>query len=395
MKNTLFINAKIILFDRIIENGALRVCDGKIKDIFEGKYDASDGEKIVDAKGLYLSPGFIDIHVHGGDGGYFSDANSEAIDAANKMHLSHGTTAMTYCVATMPRELIVKAILAIREYLKEERVRPDFLGVDLEGPYLSPACCGAMPEGYVRLPDPEEYVSLFDSFPEIVRMAFAPELEGADKLADELLKRGIIGSIGHSDAYYDDVMAVFEKGIRCVTHLYSLTSTVRRKNAYRYAGTLEAAYLHDDMWVEVIADGCHLPEALLKLIYKIKGPDKVILITDATSAGGVESNDKPYYTWLGDPIIVEDGVAKLPSREAFAGSIATMDRVVRTMHTLGGVPLLHAVRMASANPAKHLGVFEKKGSVEVGKDADILLFDGDVRIKKVFVKGEEVFSENS
>ena len=109
----------------------------------------------------------------------------------------------------------------------------------------------------------------------------------------------------------------------------------------------------------------------------------------------MESNDKPYYTWLGDPIIVEDGVAKLPSREAFAGSIATMDRVVRTMHTLGGVPLLHAVRMASANPAKHLGVFEKKGSVEVGKDADILLFDGDVRIKSVFVKGEEVFSENS
>ena len=394
MKSTLFINAKIILFDRIIENGALRVSDGKIKDIYEGEYETNAYDEIVDVGGLYLSPGFIDIHVHGGGGGYFSSANSEEIDAAAKMHLSHGTTAMTYCIATMPPDLLVKALDGIREYIAEDRVRPDFLGVDLEGPYLSPSCCGAMPPGYVRNPDPEEYKRLFDTYPEIVRMAFAPELDGADKLADELVKRGIIGSIGHSDAYYDDVMEVFDKGIRCVTHLYSLTSTVRRKNAYRYAGTLEAAYLHDDMWVEVIADGCHLPEALLKLIYKLKGPDKVILITDATSAGGVESNDKPYYTWLGDPIIVEGGVAMMPTRDAFAGSIATMDRVVRTMLRLGGASLVHSVRMATANPARHLGVFGHKGSIELGKDADLLIFDGDVRIKSVFVGGKELFYKN-
>ncbi len=388
MKSTLFVNAKIILFDRIIENGALRVIDGKIKDIYEGAYEKNCDDVIVDVGGLYLSPGFIDIHVHGGGGGYFSDASFESIDAAAKMHLKHGTTAMTYCIATMPQELIIKAIEAIREYVKEDRVRPDFLGVDLEGPYLSPSCCGAMPPGYVRNPDPEEYIPLFDRFPEIIRMAFAPELLGADELADELIRRGIIGSIGHSDAYYDDVMRVYDKGIRCVTHLYSLTSTVRRKNAYRYAGTLEAAYLHDAMWVEVIADGCHLPEALLKLIYKLKGPDRVILITDATSGGGMTDNSRPYFTWLGDPIILEDGVAKLPSREAFAGSIATMDRVVRTMRDLGGVSLVHSVRMASANPAKHLGVFERKGSIEVGKDADLLIFDNDVCIKSVYVRGK-------
>ena len=394
MKSTLFINAKIILFDRIVENGALRVSEGKIKDIYlSGAYEKTDTDEIIDVCGLYLSPGFVDIHVHGGGGGYFSDADAAAIDAAAKIHLSHGTTAMTFCIATMPGDLIVKAIEGIREYIAKEDVRPDFLGVDLEGPYLSPACCGAMPPGYVRDPDPDEYISLFDSYPEIVRMAFAPELKGADALADEMIKRGIIGSIGHSDAYYDDVMAVFDKGIRCVTHLYSLTSTVRRKNAYRYAGTLEAAYLHDGMWVEVIADGCHLPEALLKLIYKIKGPDKVILITDATSAGGMTDNDKPYYTWLGDPIVIEDGVAKLPSRDAFAGSIATMDRVVRTMRDLGGVSLLHSVRMASANPAKHLNVFDRKGSIELGKDADLLIFDENVKIKRVFVGGRELFSD--
>ena len=388
----LFTNAKIILFDRIIENGALRVLGEKITDIYEGSYEKKDGDEVIDLGGLYLSPGFIDVHVHGGDGGYFSSANEDEIDAACKMHLSHGTTAMTYCIATMPGDLIVKAIEGIRAYVSSDKARPDYLGVDLEGPYLSPACCGAMPPGYVRNPDPNEYIPLFDRFPEIVRMAFAPELPGADALSSELIKRGIIGSIGHSDAYYDDVMSVYDKGIRCVTHLYSLTSTVRRKNAYRYAGTLEAAYLHDGMWVEVIADGCHLPAPLLKLIYKIKGADKIILITDATSAGGVEGNDKPYYTWLGDPIIIEDGVAKMPSRDSFAGSIATMDRVVRTMHTLGEVPLVHAVRMASANPAKHLGVFDRKGSVEIGKDADLVVFDKDVKVKSVFVRGKELFT---
>lgn len=388
----LFINAKVILFDRIIENGAVRVVGDKISDIYESGYDKREEDDIVDVGELYLSPGFIDIHVHGGGGGYFSGADEAEIDAACKIHLAHGTTAMTYCIATMPGDLIVKAIEKIREYVALDRVRPDYLGVDLEGPYLSPACCGAMPPGYVRDPDPKEYIALFDRFPEIIRMAFAPELDGADALADELVRRGIIGSIGHSDAYFDDVMKVYDKGIRCVTHLYSLTSTVRRKNAYRFAGTLEAAYLHDGMWVEVIADGCHLPAPLLQLIYKIKGADKVILITDATSGGGMTDNDRPYYTWLGDPIILEDGVAKLPSREAFAGSIATMDRVVRTMHTLGEVPIVHAVRMASANPAKHLGVYEKKGSIECGKDADLLIFDENVNVKKVYVRGKEAFS---
>ena len=388
----LFINAKVILFDRIIENGAVRVVGEKISDIYEGKYEKRADDEIVDVGGLYLSPGFIDVHVHGGGGGYFSGADEDEIDAACKIHLAHGTTAMTYCIATMPGELIIKAIEKIREYVALDRVRPDYLGIDLEGPYLSPACCGAMPPGYVRDPDPKEYVPLFDRFPEIIRMAFAPELNGADALADELVRRGIIGSIGHSDAYFDDVMNVYDKGIRCVTHLYSLTSTVRRKNAYRFAGTLEAAYLHDGMWVEVIADGCHLPAPLLKLIYKIKGADKILLITDATSGGGMTDNSRPYYTWLGDPIILEDGVAKLPSREAFAGSIATMDRVVRTMHTLAEVPLVHAVRMASANPARHLGVYDRKGSIERGKDADLLIFDENVNVKSVYVRGKQAFS---
>ena len=165
----------------------------------------------------------------------------------------------------------------------------------------------------------------------------------------------------------------------------------RRKNAYRYAGTLEAGYLFDDVFVEVIADGCHLPAPRLKLIYKVKGPDRIMLITDGISASGVEENDgKQYYSQMGKPIIVEDGVAKVPSRECFAGSIATTDRLVRTMRDIGEVSLCDSVRMASATPARYLGVFDKKGSIEVGKDADLVVFDEAVKVSSVFIGGREM-----
>ena len=209
-------------------------------------------------------------------------------------------------------------------------------------------------------------------------------------MVKELTKRGVLTAVGHSDAFFDDVMAVRSEGTNSITHFYSLTSTVRRKNAYRYAGTLEAGYLYDDIFVEVIADGCHLPKPLLQLIYKVKGEDRIMLITDGISASGVDENDgKQYYSQMGKPIVVEDGVAKVPSRECFAGSIATTDRLIRTMVNIAEVPLHSAVKMASLTPATYLGVADRKGSVEVGKDADLLIFDEGVNVKSVYVRGRK------
>lgn len=388
--STLFVNARVILQERILEKGAVRIKGGIITDVFDTAYTILPDDEIIDAKGLYLSPGFIDVHIHGGGGGYFMSADPEEIDKVCKMHLKHGTTSMTPSLSSAPKQLLTNAMDAVNAYAQTVTERPNFLGFHLEGPYLSPKACGAMQDGYLRNPDPEEYLDLAERY-NIVRWALAPELPGAIEMIQALNRRGIRTSIAHSDALFEDAMKAYEAGTQCVTHFYSLTSTVRRINAYRYAGTLELAYLMDDMWVEVIADGKHLPEALLKLIYKLKGSDRIMLVTDGISAAGWETAECDAYSQTGMPIIIEDGVAKLPSRQAFAGSIATTDRIVRTMIRLGGASIVHAVKMVSANPAKHLGVFNRKGSISVGKDSDLILFDEDIRIHRVYVGGKQLY----
>jgi N-acetylglucosamine-6-phosphate deacetylase len=170
---------------------------------------------------------------------------------------------------------------------------------------------------------------------------------------------------------------------------------VRRINAYRYAGIIEAAFLLDDMMVEIIADGKHLPASLLKLIYKIKGPDRICLVTDAIDAAGLKGvTGELYSKTLGSNIVIEDDVAKLPDRSAFAGSVATTDRLVRTMIRLADVPLYQAVKMMSATPAKAVGMFSRKGSLSIGKDADIIIFDDDIDISTVIVGGEVTFEKS-
>ena len=267
--STLFINARLVLIDRIAD-GALRIKDGKITDIYEGEYEILEGDSVVDLSNKYLSPGFIDVHVHGGAGGYFMSGEYEQIDAACKIHMKHGTTTMVPSISAAPKEVIIKSFTGISEYERRERVRPNFIGLYLEGPYLSPAACGAIPAGYIREPDKEEYLELIERFPNIVRMGFAPELNGAIDMVRELTARGVRTSIAHTDAFFDDALRAREAGTDSITHFYLLTPTVRRVNAYRYAGVLEFGYLYDDIFVEVIADGCHLPAPLLKLIYKVK-----------------------------------------------------------------------------------------------------------------------------
>lgn len=387
---TLFKNAKVILIDREILGGLL-VEDGKIKEVYEGEVPEIKADEVFDCEGKYLSPGFIDVHVHGGDGGYFMSGEYEQIDAACKMHMKHGTTSMTPAISAAPKDVIIKSFTGVTEYEKTEKCRPNFIGLYLEGPYLAPTACGAIPAGYIREPDREEYLELLERFPNIVRWGLAPELPGAIEMVKDLTTRGVRTSIAHTEAFFDDAVKARAEGLDSITHFYSLTPTVRRVNAYRYAGVIEFGYLYDDIFVEVIADGCHLPAPLLKLIYKSKGSDRIMLVTDGISASGVEENDgKQYYSQMGKPIVVEDGVAKVPSREVFAGSIATTDRLVRTMKNLGEVPMWEAVKMASATPARYFGIFDEKGSIAEGKDADLVVFDENVNVSAVFIGGRRL-----
>ena len=209
-----------------------------------------------------------------------------------------------------------------------------------------------------------------------------------------MTSRGILAAVAHTDAIYEDVVEAFNVGYTLATHLYSAMSGVTRRNAFRYAGVIESAFIIDEMDVEIIADGVHLPAPLLKLVYKIKGADRTALITDAMRAAGMPEGESVLGNLSsGLKVIVEDGVAKLPDRSSFAGSVATADRLVRTMINLAGIPLPEAIRMITSTPARILKVADKKGVLAPGADADIVIFDTNIHVKKTIIKGKVVYEE--
>lgn len=218
-------------------------------------------------------------------------------------------------------------------------------------------------------------------------------MSGALEFGRCLKARGILPSIAHSNAVYEAVVKAFEHGFTHVTHLYSAMMGVVRRNARRYAGVVESAFLIDNMTVEIIADGVHLPPSLLKLVYKIKGPSKTALLTDSMRAAGMPEGESVLGSLKnGQKVLVEDGVAKLLDRSAFAGSVATADRLIRTMVNAAEVPLTEAVRMMTLTPAKILAIDGKKGSIGIGMDADIIIFDSDISIFMTMINGKIVYS---
>jgi N-acetylglucosamine-6-phosphate deacetylase len=269
-----------------------------------------------------------------------------------------------------------------------------FIGMHLEGPYFAMNQRGAQDPRYIRDPDPAEYQPLLAQFPSIRRWSAAPELKGALAFAEFVRSKGVLVALAHTDAIYEEVLQGFEKGFTHATHLYSAMSGVTRRGTARYAGAIEAAFLIDEMTVEIIADGVHLPPPLLKLVYKIKGADRTALITDAMRGAGMP----PGESMLGSrrnglKVIVEDGVAKLPDRSAFAGSVATADRLVRNMIQLADVPLCDAVRMMTSTPAAIMGVADRKGVLTPGKDADIVLFDEQINVQLTMVGGRIIYTK--
>jgi N-acetylglucosamine-6-phosphate deacetylase len=216
------------------------------------------------------------------------------------------------------------------------------------------------------------------------------------EFATYIRSRGVLPALAHTDAIYEEAVEAFEHGYTLATHLYSAMSGVTRRNATRYAGVIEAAYLIDAMDVEIIADGIHLPEALLKLVYKIKGADSIALITDAMRAAGMPEGESILGSLhSGLKVIVEDGVAKLPDRSSFAGSVATADQLVRNMVNMADIPLKDAIHMITATPARILSISDKKGSLETGKDADIVIFDDNINIEMTIIKGRIVYNRQS
>lgn len=385
---TLFKNASLVLPDGIFDGevvveGSLITQVSKASKHHEGGFD-----RVIDCHGCYLMPGFIDIHTHGGGGHDFMDGSADDIYEACRMHLMHGTTTMLPTTLTSTRESMIKCIGLFNSIDLKRPGCPEILGLHLEGPYFAYEQRGAQDPRFLRNPDPEEYNHVLSMTDRIRRWSFAVELPGSDAFLEALERHAVIPSIAHTAATCAQVEDAYAKGVSLMTHFYSGMNSVTRKDGYRIAGALEAGYLLDDMYVEVIADGHHLPKELLRLIYKVKGPERICLVTDSMRAAGMPDGRYLLGTQDGGvECISEGGVAKLPDRSAFAGSVATADRLVKTMTTLAGVPLHESVEMASLIPARVMGISHRKGSIGEGKDADLVIMDKDFSVRAVMVRG--------
>lgn len=378
-------NGKIISDNKIISGKSLYIDDGKIKYVTNENLPF---DKEINAFGNYISAGFIDLHTHGGGGYDFMDGGVNPIVEGLKLHLSHGTTSIMPTTLTSTTETLKSCLADIKQAMSSTENIPNIVGVHLEGPYFSLNQKGAQNPHYITSPDEKEYNDIIEFAEGIIkRWSFAPELPGSVEFCKTLVKNNIVPSIAHSDAVYEDVKKVYEQGCRLVTHFYSGMSSITRHNGFRKLGVIESAYLLD-MDVEIIADGIHLPPELLQMICNLKSADKISLVTDSMRGAGMGDGESMLGTMKeGMPCIIEDGVAKLMDRTAFAGSVATADRLIRTMIKSAGVSIENAVKMITKNPARILDL-DKKGDIKEGFDADLVIFDEDINIDNVFVMGK-------
>lgn len=392
-KRVVIQNGKIIFPEKIEADLTIISENGKITNIQKSKEVVLDKDDIViDAENNYVSPGFIDIHTHGGGGHDFMDGTVEAYLGAAETHARYGTTALLPTTLTSTFEELINTFSVYKDAVKKNKKGAKFIGLHLEGPYFAYNQRGAQDPKYLRNPEPEEYNKILAASDDIVRWSLAPELPGAFDFGKVLTPRSILPSIAHSDAIYEEVLDAFNSGFTHVTHLYSGMSTITRRNAFRYAGVVEAAYLIDDMTVEIIADGVHLPKSLLQFVYKFKGPDKTALCTDSMRGAGMPDGESILGSLeKGQKVIIEDGVAKLLDRTAFAGSVATTDRLVRTMVNIAEVSLVDAVKMMTLTPARIMQLDKNKGSIEQGKDADLVIFDENINVSHTIIEGNVVY----
>ncbi|MBQ3505987.1 MAG: N-acetylglucosamine-6-phosphate deacetylase [Clostridia bacterium] len=371
---------KIIVGETLFD-GFVYISNGKIMEISNQDMPC---ENTYDYTGKYVSAGFIDMHTHGAGGYAFINSTVDAVIKGCDYHLAHGTTTILPTVSAGEFQTMKQAIVNIHQAIG--KTKGNILGAHLEGPYLSPKQAGAQCPAFITPPNKDDYESLIEEYGEsIARWTYAPENDIDGAFCKYLTEHHIVASAGHTDAKYKDMQVAIDNGCNLITHLYSCTSTITREYGFRSLGVIESAYLCDELFVEIIADGKHLPPELIKMIIKIKGADKVALITDSLEIAGT---DIKAGVMSGTEFIVEDGVCKLKDRSAFAGSVATADRLIKTLVQACGFDIPTAVKMLTETPANILKL--NKGKLAKGYDADIVVFEEDIRIERVWVNGRIV-----
>lgn len=341
--------------------------------------------ELFDFTGKYVSAGFIDIHTHGAGGYDFLTDNPETVISGMNYMLQFGATTVLPTVSAAPISDMLNAVIAVKKAKESGKVLGNLPGAHLEGPYFSLKQCGAQNPESITPPIEKDYKYFIENYGKhIARWSYAPENDKDGKFSKYLTNNGILSAAGHTDATYEDMKVGIDNGMSLVTHLYSATSTVTRNKGFRSLGVIESAFLRDELYVEIIADGKHLPYDLIKMIIKIKGEDKVCLITDSMAIAGTDIKEG---VMNGIEYIVEEGVCRLKDRSAFAGSVATANCLIKTLINCGySIPT--AVKMLTEVPANIMGY--NKGKLEPNYDADVIVFDNDINVSDVFVMGKKV-----
>lgn len=388
----IFHNGHLITDSGVVREGMVLVRNGRID--YAGAFDHKRMPPVaeyIDANGLYISPGFVDIHVHGGAGSDFMDATLPDAETIFRYHAAHGTTALCPTTATAPVDEILAALDAVAEYRASGEVSGRALGAHVEGPYLSMSKRGCHLPEHLRNPEPDEWMRILERGP-IASMTLAPELPGARSLVEALHKRGANASAGHSEALYHEIEESITWGVNHVTHLYcamtdAMNNRWRGTANPRVAGLVEAVYLDDRLSSEIITDGKHLSREMLRLAFRNKGHEKLAIITDAMRGAGMPDGDYTFGPRHGMLAHVRDREARIPDGTALASSVFPMNEMVRVFRDMTGCAIWQAVRMASLTPAEIAGADDKIGSLAPGKWADVILFDDEINIRDTYLAG--------
>ncbi|QJD84409.1 N-acetylglucosamine-6-phosphate deacetylase [Cohnella herbarum] len=378
------VNARIVTPAGVVEHGILTVKEGIITEI---AVSASNGQGLdpnllqIDAHGQWVIPGFIDVHVHGGGGHDFMDSDSDGIAAITKFHAANGTTSLLATTLTASREDLTAVLERVSQFMAESMPYTQIVGVHLEGPFVNVKWKGAQNPAYILPPQPEWLEDWVNRFPGVIKIqTLAPEVEGSLEYIEKLASNGIVPSCGHTDATYEQIIEAADHGLRHAVHTFNAMTPLH----HRQPGTVGAVLTDDRITAEVIADGHHVHPAGIKLITRAKGTHNVILVTDAMAAAGMPDGE---YDLGGLPVHMKCGVARLKENDSLAGSTLTMISAVRYLVRTVGVSLEEASRMASANPARQLGIDSLTGSLEVGKAADFLLLDDSLELQSIWIRG--------
>jgi len=384
--NFQIVNGKIVSPKGIIEDGAVTVENGVITYVGSTAGIPQDAAELetVDAAGKYILPGFIDVHVHGGMLEDFSKPSKAGIDAITKLHASQGTTTMLATTMTMPKDVLDEVLAEVQSYMENDMPYAQLGGVHLEGPFISPKWPGAQNPAHIVPPNKDWIEQWEEQYPGLIKqVTFAPEREGSHELIHFLRKKGIAAAAGHTDATYEDIMSAQAVGLNHSVHMFNAMTPLH----HRKPGTAGAILSTPAISAEIIADGIHVHKAAIKLLASVKTDHNLLLITDAMSAAGLGNGDY----MLGDlPVVVKDNVCTLKESEGtLAGSTLTMIRGFRYLIQEVGLSIERASEVASGNPARLLRMDHITGSIETGKQADLLVVDNDLELQQIWIKGRQ------